>query len=290
MNKQLLKLEWLDHLRLKRTFKKSRNVCKGFTLIELLFVVLIILILASVGMFLYHKGLAYAKETVCETNLRALNKAVKFYATDNNDALPASLGHLKLEHLEKAYAMVTKDNNWRTKFSFLLLKIDASELAYAQFLTYENMKASGILKNTFHCPADKNGGVSYGINSTLEGKNWSEVGQGVIIVADADNYTFNSKTQLAKRHNHKAIAITKADRIVNVTEENVSLIDGEEVADVGTIDEEEGDLVTICHQTSSDTEKTMTRKVKNKKTISVRKTELFGHLSHGDTLGPCEGD
>ena len=125
-------------------------------------------------MFWYHKSLTYAKSTVCETKLRALNKAIKLYSTENNDTLPASLGHLKLEHLEKGYAMGTKDNDWHTKFCFFLLKIDASDQVYAQFLTYENLKESGISKNTFHCPADKNRGASYGINSPLEGKRWSD--------------------------------------------------------------------------------------------------------------------
>ena len=290
MTKELSKRDRLNHLRLKWTFKRSGNVPKGFTLIELLFVVAVIIILASIGMFLYHKGLAYAKATVCETNLRGLNKAIELYSTENNDALPASLGYLKLEHLEKGYAMVTKDNDWRIKFSFLLLKIDASELAYAQFLTYENLKASGILKNSFHCPADGNGGASYGINSNLKGKKWSEVGEGVIIVADTDSYTFSTKNQLVKRHNHKAIGITKADRIVNVTEENVVLIDGEEAVGVGIIEEDDDELITICHKEDTPAEKTKTKKDKTKKTMSVKKSDLFKHLLHGDTLGPCEGD
>jgi prepilin-type N-terminal cleavage/methylation domain-containing protein len=289
MIKDHLKHERLNHLRWRRVFKKSRSIPKGFTLIELIIVVAVIIILASAGLFLYHKGLAYAKATVCETNLRAINKAIKLYATENNDALPASLGQLKLEHFEKGYAMAIKDAEWQAKFSFFLLKIDASDQAYAQFLTYENLRDFGVLKNAFHCPADGNGGASYGINSTLEGKKLSEVSDGIIIVADTDNYTFSTENQLAKRHTHKAIGITKADVIVNVTEENVVLIDGEEVAGVGTTDEED-DLITICHKQSNDSEKTMTKKNITKKTITVEKSQLFGHLGHGDTLGPCEGD
>lgn len=290
MNKNLFKREQLNHFRLKRNFKTSRDVSKGFTLIELLFVAAIIIILASLGMFLYHKGLAYAKETVCETNLRTLNKAIKLYSSENNDALPASLGHLKLEHLEKAYAMVRKDNDWLSKLSLLLLKIDASDQAYAQFLTYENLKEFGISENIFHCPADKNGGASYGMNSDLEGKSWSEVDEEMIIVADSDSYFFYTKNQLAKRHSHKAIGITKLDRIVNVTNENVVLIDGEVVEDVGTIGtigtiDEESDFVTICHKTGAGSGKTMT-----KKTITIRKSELHGHLGHGDTIGACDGN
>ena len=284
MNKELLECEQLNQPRLKRILKTSRNVPKGFTLIELLFVAAIILVLASLGIFLYHKGLVYAKETVCETNLRTLNKAIKLYSSENNDALPASLGQLKLEHLEKGYAMVMKDNDWRTKFSFLFLKIDASDEAYAQFLTYENLKEYGVSNKIFHCPSDGNGGASYGINGALEGKKWSEVEEEMITVADSDSYLFDTKDQLAKRHNHKAFGITKLDRIVNVTEENVVLMDGEEVVEVGTIDEE-SDSITICHQTGSGAKKTMT-----KKTMTVRKSELSGHLGHGDTIGPCVGN
>ena len=287
MSKELSKRDRLNRLRLKWAFKRSGNVPKGFTLIELLFVVAIIIVLASIGMFVYHKGLAYAKATVCETNLRSLNKAIKSYATENNDALPASLGQLKLEHLEKGYAMVRKDHDWLVKFCFFLVKIDASDQVYAQFLTYENLKMSGILKNSFHCPADRNGGASYGINSNLEGKKWSEVGDGVIIVADADNYKFSTESQLAKRHNHKAIGITKGDRIVYVTEENVVLVDGEEVGDVGAEDEE-SDWITICHKPGSDSQKEMKKKDITKKTIKVKKKDLFGHLMHGDYIGECE--
>ena len=273
----------------RQAYERMRWNKIGYTLVELLVVMSIILILSSLGVFAYHLCLVYARETVCETNLNALEKAVDLYSVEN-DALPASLGRLKREHLEKGYAKAMEDGRWLKKFCFFLIKLDTPKQAYAQFLTYENLKASGILKNTFRCPADGNGGASYGINSNIEGKKWSEVGEGVIIVADSNAYTFSTKNQLAKRHNHKAIGITKADEIVNVTEENVVLIDGEEAVGVVTIEEEDDTLITICHKENTPAEKTKTKKINTKKTMSVRKSDLFKHLMHGDTLGPCQGD
>ena len=286
MNTDLLKHERVNRPRLKPASKKSKNVSKGFTLVELLVVVAIVITLATIGMYFYNKSLAYAKETVCETNLRAIEQGLKLYATEN-DALPASLGQLKLEHLEKGYAKAMKKNKWITKLCFLLLKFDASDKAYAQFLTYENLKKYGVTSSIFHCPADKNGGASYGLNSTLEGKKWSDIGEEVIIVADSDDYLFNTKEQLAKRHHHKAIGISKTSKIVKVSEDNVVSIEEEENVDVGEPDEQ-SDLITICHKEETPAEKTMVKKAMNQKTIKVPKSDLDAYLRNGDTIGPCD--
>ena len=106
----------------------------------------------------------------------------------------------------------------------------------------------------------------------------------MIIIADSDNDLFNTKDQLAKRHNHKAIGITKLDKIVNVTEENVVMIDGEDIVDVGMqVDtetpDEESDIITICHKPGTTAEKTMT----------IPMSALKGHLGHGDYTGACVG-
>lgn len=123
----------MGHLILQQAFRGMREVKKGFTLLELLVVLTVLLILSSLGMYLYQRSLAYAKSTVCETNLRALQESIILY-TAENDALPGTLGELKLEHLEKGYAKAMEDRGWLIKASTFLIKFDASNYAYAQFL------------------------------------------------------------------------------------------------------------------------------------------------------------
>lgn len=245
----------MGHLSLQQAYKGLREIKRGYTLIELLVVLTIVLVLSTIGMFLYQRSIVYAKETVCQTNLRVLEGAIEFYVLEN-DVLPASLGHLKLEHLEKSYAKAMEDRGWFTKFSFFLVKLDASEQAYAQFLTYENLEKYGATEKIFHCPADSNGGVSYGINGNLVGKKWSDVGADEIVIADSDNYVFNTLTELAKRHNNKALAIKKNRGII-------------EVDDDGN--------VAICHNPGTPAKQTMT----------LPNSALAGHLGHGDTMGAC---
>jgi prepilin-type N-terminal cleavage/methylation domain-containing protein len=197
-----------------------RDVKKGFTLLELLVVLTILLILSSFGMYVYHRSLAYAKDTVCQTNLRALQESVILY-TAENDALPGTLGDIKLDHLEKGYAKAMEGRRWLIKACTLLIKFDTSDHAYAQFLTYENLKKYGATEKIFHCPADHNGGASYGINGDLQGKRWSEVHEHTIVVADCDSYVFHSLDQLSKRHDHKAFAAIKIGEVVELEEEKV---------------------------------------------------------------------
>ena len=206
---------WLP---LKQTFKRTTKRQRGFTLIELLVVLTIILVLSSIGIFAYQRAIAYAKETVCTTNLKALREAIDLYLFEN-DALPASLGQLKFEHLEKGYAKAMADRRWLKKLCYFLIKLDASDHAYAQFLTYENLKKYGVTEKIFHCPADPDGGTSYGINGNLIGEDWSEIGGNVVIVADSDAYVFTSVNQLSKRHRHKALVSTKDGEIAEVYED-----------------------------------------------------------------------
>ena len=209
----------MGNLSWKKAFKCVRETKTGFTLLELLAVLTVILVLSTIAMFLYQRSLAYAKGTVCQTNLRALHEAITLYSTEN-DALPASLGQLKLEHLEKGYARAMKGRAWLIKASTFLIQLDASDRAYAQFLTYDNLKKYGASKNIFHCPADHNGGASYAINSQVQGKTWAEIGRDVILVADCDSYTFSTMDQLAKRHRYKALAIKKSAVLVEIREDH----------------------------------------------------------------------
>jgi len=208
----------MGHLILQQAFKGLRDLKKGFTLLELLVVLTVLLVLSSFGMYLYHKSLAYAKDTVCQTNLRALQESIILYAADN-DALPGTLGELKLEHLEKGYAKAMKDRGWLIKACTLLIKFDASDHAYAQFLTYDNLKRYGATEKIFHCPGDHNGGASYGINAELEGKRWSDIHKNAIVVADCDKYVFHSLDELSKRHDHKAFATIKSGEVFELDED-----------------------------------------------------------------------
>ncbi len=202
-------------LGLQKALIQVRKTERGFTLIELIVVLAIVLVLSSIAMYLHQRGLAHARKTVCQTNLRALQTAIELYVAENGD-LPGTLTHLKLEHLEKAYAKAIKDRGWLIKAYTFLIKLDESDHAYAQFLTYENLKEYGATEKIFHCPADHNGGASYGMNSDIEGEMWADVGEDVILIGDSDNYIFNTTDQLTKRHKSKAFAISKSGEIVEV--------------------------------------------------------------------------
>jgi prepilin-type N-terminal cleavage/methylation domain-containing protein len=267
----------MGRLSLQRALGRLRNKKKGFTLLELLVAITVILILASIGMYLYQRSLAYAKETVCKTNLRALEYSVEMYVSEN-DAFPASLGQLKLEYLQKAYAKAMEDRDWVKRVCFFLVRLDASDHAYAQFLTYENLKNYGASQAIFHCPADPNGGISYGINGNLAGKRWPDVGKDEIVIADCENYTFFALDELAKRHDNKALAIKASREIIEVgSDGNVVVIEQPPETEQSDNDE---DYVTICHKPGTSAQKTMT----------IPKSALEGHLGHGDYIGTCPED
>ena len=211
----------MGNLNWKQAFKGARETKRGFTLLELLVVLTALLVLSTIAMYLYQRSLAYAKDTVCQTNLRALHEAVTLYSSENH-ALPASLGELKLEHLEKGYAKAMRGKAWLTKASTLLIKLDASNHAYAQFLTYDNLKKYGATSEIFHCPGDHNGGASYGINGELQGKSWAEVSKGAIVVADCDSYVFHSLDQLSPRHDHKVFVSIKSGDVVELEDKKIA--------------------------------------------------------------------
>ncbi|MDO8587819.1 MAG: prepilin-type N-terminal cleavage/methylation domain-containing protein [Armatimonadota bacterium] len=66
---------------------KSRN---GFTLIELLVVVAIIAILAAILFPVFVKAKQAAKKATCTQNLQQIGKAMRMYASDNDDSLPTN--------------------------------------------------------------------------------------------------------------------------------------------------------------------------------------------------------
>jgi prepilin-type N-terminal cleavage/methylation domain-containing protein len=188
--------------------RETRPTQRGYTLLELLTVVGIIMVLSTFGVYIYNRALTSAKEAVCKSNLQALSEAVILYLNDN-DAFPASLGQLKPEYIEKGYAKAREKGGWLLDLSLFFVKVDASDHAYAEFLTYENLKEYGAAKKIFSCPADSNGGCSYGLNANLAGKKWSEITGPVVIVADCDQPTFQTEADLPERHRGKAFVITK---------------------------------------------------------------------------------
>jgi prepilin-type N-terminal cleavage/methylation domain-containing protein len=241
---------------LQAVYRGIRKNRYGYTLIELAITLGVILILSSIAIFAYQRFLGTARSTVCKTNLKALKEAIEKYVLEN-DALPATLGQLKLRHLEEGYAKAMEDRGWVTEFSLFLIKLDDTGNANAQYLTYENLKKYGVSENIFHCPGDRNQGVSYAMNKELEGKKWSEIDRDVIVVADCDNYVFTSPDQFAKRHTQKALAIKVSGQILELSDTDTDKV--------------------ICHKPGTPAEKTMV----------IPASALDAHLAHGDSLGPC---
>ena len=272
----------------QRAYKCLGKMNRGYTLVELCITLAVILLLSTIGLYAYFGLLTRARDTVCETNIRGIKRAVEEFVFEY-DALPATLGHLKFKHVEKGYAKVMKEMDWRTKFALFFLKLDASNHAHAQFLSRENLRKYGAKEKIFHCSADDDGLPSYGIREDLKDTKWSEVGPDEIIIADCDQYVFTSLNQLAKRHRHKAFAITKAGKILKVSDsdhadDDTDLVTGaESPADnsMGETDSDDDDddadaddgKVTICHN--------------GKNTLSISESALDAHLGHGDTMGPC---
>jgi len=192
----------------RKLHKPSRPFQNGYTLVELMVVVTIIMVLSTFGVFVYQRAIAYAKETVCKTNLKALSDSVRFYLSDH-EVFPASLGQLDLQHFQKVYAKALEEGGWIAELSFFVLRMDAADQAHAQFLTYENLREYGAVKKVFTCPSDKDGGYSYGINGNLAGKTWSEIPGDAIIVGDCDHPEFYTLDDLSERHRNNALVIAR---------------------------------------------------------------------------------
>jgi prepilin-type N-terminal cleavage/methylation domain-containing protein len=180
---------------------------KGFTLVEILIAVAVLLFLVSIATIGYQALLDNAREAVCTTNVKALTTAVEAYAMEN-DVIPAVLGDLELRHLEKAYAQVLEESDWFAKFAQHAVNFSLPREAYAErFLTYKNLRQFGVSKKIFQCPADEDGGVSYGINAQFAMKRWDEIDDDAILVGDCDSPTFVNENDLKKRHRGKTTAV-----------------------------------------------------------------------------------
>lgn len=206
--------------------KKKLGAFEGFTLIEVLIALAVLLVLSSVGIFGYNRLIDRAYRNVCETNLKVLNMAIKFYS-EEFDVLPATLGKMERKHFDRAYAKVMGENPWGPKINLLLAKLDRSGDAHAALLTYENLKPV-TNKENFVDPADTNGGTSYGINSALAGKKWSQINDSEIVVADVDTYLFSSTDEIVRRHRKGlgaemiSMAVMKNNKVVEFSESSTA--------------------------------------------------------------------
>jgi len=216
--------------------RKDLKACdKGYTLLGLVIAVAGLLVLITIAFLAYDGFVDRARAAACETNLKVLNTAVELYIRDERGAVPAVLGDLNPEHLKKAYAMVREDLGWQKRFLLAFLDFNYPGEAWAQFLTHDNLKGFGAVQDTFICPEDKNGGVSYGINSNLAGKLWYQIDKNVVVVGDCDSAVFSSPEQLKKRHGsgNVAIALTKGGAVTKIGDQSEG---GEAVDDDATFD------------------------------------------------------
>lgn len=198
-----------------KSMRKLEN--KGFTLLEIVIALGSLLIFLSLAMVGYNSVVDKARRKICETNLHVLTTAIEYYGLEY-DALPATLGDLRRDHFERAFARVMQENPWSYRLYGAVANLDLSGESHAAFLTYDNLKAM-TTREHFNDPADSNGGISYGINASIRGRKWSEIGLDVVIVADSDNYVFNGLSDLVKRHRrgvtgeHLAMGLTKGKEL-----------------------------------------------------------------------------
>ena len=164
---------------MRSVFKRK----KIFTLLEVLTVTVIILIVAGLGVLSYRQVVENARQRVCVLNLKVLGEAIRFYSLEK-DALPASLGELKLRHLKKAYAKVMREGNYLlNKLAFFIVKINNPFLAYGKKVFFpDTLEKYGVTEEIFHCPSDPSGGISYAMNENLAGKKWEDIAPGTPLV------------------------------------------------------------------------------------------------------------
>lgn len=179
---------------------------KSFTLLEVTVTTVIILILATLGIVSYRQVLDKTYQKVCATNQMLLLGGVEQYFLDTGVA-PATLGDIKPEHLRRAYVEVMKKADWFTKFSYFFVRLNRPKQAFAGIVNLEDlvkpekMQEYGVPAEVFLCPADRNRGISYGINTNLKNYNkWKDVPADMVIIGDCDSYTFSSPAELAYRH------------------------------------------------------------------------------------------
>ncbi|MBU1367779.1 MAG: hypothetical protein KKE55_02425 [Candidatus Omnitrophica bacterium] len=193
---------------------------KNFTLIEIVIVVIILAILVSAAIPIYHNAVESAKERVCVVNQQALLGAVEIYALEN-DELPADISKLRKEHIEKAWAKVSKQGGWKLKLAYFLVDLDAKGLACAWVKNY-----LGDVKH-LSCPKAPPGGNSYGLNANVANmsqEDYANIDSKTIIIADTDGTTFDpaATTPYSYRHEKYIIGqLTPEKRALGIRKGNI---------------------------------------------------------------------
>jgi competence protein ComGC len=163
-------------------------------------VVVVLGILATIGMPMYNNTIEKAKAKACEINLKALLGAIETRTIEQN-SFPASLSKLTNAELERAWVKVLKDEGrLKVKITFFLADFDEYGLAYAQEnWLHRYIGDASVLK----CPANHQGGVSYGLNGNLVGmthRAYKALSPDTLVVADSNKTVFSGEEDLTKRH------------------------------------------------------------------------------------------
>lgn len=199
---------------------------KNFTLIEIVIVVIILAVLVSAAIPIYHNAVESAKERVCVVNQQALLGAVEIYALEN-DELPADISKLRKEHIEKAWAKVSKQGGWKLKLAYFIVDLDKQGLAYAWVENY-----LGDLKH-LRCPKAPPGANSYGLNQAIitvppmsheAYENYLKSYPTTIIIADAGGTTFDDTDLTTYSHRHEKYIISQLQpekRALGIRKRNV---------------------------------------------------------------------
>lgn len=175
---------------------------KGLTLVEILIVVAVVGILVTFAVPGYNNMIEKSKARVCMTNQEVLLGAVEIYALEN-DQLPASLSKLNSSQMQRAWVKVLEKNGkWKTKLAQFVVNLNHRGHAHAQSWISKYVDNHQNLI----CPADTNGGISYGLNDALKNisrDDYENLVGSVAVVADSDEETFTTPKQ-----RHKVVSIT----------------------------------------------------------------------------------
>jgi len=173
----------------------------AFTLVEVLIAVAIIAILSSLGVGVWDSSVDNARQKICAQNQIILLESLKMFAYDK-DAVPTTLSGLDPEYIELAMANIEKENPLfkPLRSTYLaLLRINDGKQAWAIPLS-DYIKLDS---NVTCCPANTQGGISYGMNSAITNAQTlkSAISAGSPIICDCNNSRFSSlSSEAAYRH------------------------------------------------------------------------------------------